>query len=101
MAVGSIETLRCPRCRRGFDTRVYGISSGLGPPAIRCRSCDAVVATDRIEWRDMSLLRRVRYVLLSLVYMVFLGYLGAVSTRGFVHFLDPDHARLELRVSPK
>jgi hypothetical protein len=90
---------QCPRCERDFDTHCFGIYSGLGPPAIRCKGCRVVVATDRVEWREMSTRHRVRYVSVSLLYMVVLGFLGGTCTRMFCDFLEtgPWEDTLKLR----
>jgi hypothetical protein len=68
--------MSCPHCHIPLDFRI-GLTSGLGAPVGPCGSCRRPVATGRNEWPAMTALGRMRYVLLSALYVVVVPWLGA------------------------
>jgi hypothetical protein len=69
----------CPHCRRGIDTHILGLSSGLGPPLINCRHCRTAIRTGRKEWNIMSTSERARFIIISTLYTIGLGIIGGFS----------------------
>jgi hypothetical protein len=63
----------CPKCGWAFGGRIHGLDSGLGPTAFRCAKCGNVMDSGRDEWPRLGTGRRVRYVVVSIVYAVILG----------------------------
>lgn len=70
--------VKCP-CGHTLETRILGLCSQLGPPTVRCPGCGSEVESGRAEWPDMSRLARVRYFVMSLVYVGIVGFLGGYS----------------------
>jgi hypothetical protein len=76
----------CPNCRGAFGGNM-GINCGLGSPRYVCKYCGAEFLSGRQEWRDMGRLRRFWYILATLAYMGFLGFLGGAMWQGAWRFL--------------
>jgi hypothetical protein len=77
-----VSSDRVPCCPAGGTQA--GISppafhSGLGPPVQACPFCGAPYLSSRREWEDFSPVRKVRYLLFTLVYVV----LASVYEMGF------------------
>ncbi len=73
-------TLHCPHCRTHVDMRLFGITSMLGQPDVKCRKCKAVFESGRYEWVDLYVNHKVFYVIVSAVYAAFAGFLGGFMT---------------------
>lgn len=76
----------CPKCGADIDTRLYGLSSGLGPPTIRCGKCGQLIETRRRELSQMGPLGWLWLLLSSAIFAVGGGMLGGMSmaiTRSF------------------
>ena len=76
----------CPTCGKSIDTRMYGLSSGLGPPMLRCGGCAQLIKTTRREVAQMGPLRVVWLLLASGILVLGGGLMGGLSmaiTRSF------------------
>lgn len=76
----------CPSCGKTIDTRLYGLSSGLGPPTILCGGCGQLIKTKRREVAQMGPLRLLWLLLSSALFVLGIGILGGLSmaiTRSF------------------
>lgn len=71
--------LKCPQCGDWIDAQMLGISSGLGRPRVTCVKCNAVIETGRVEWADMSILKRFWWFVTLLAYSIFCGMIGYVT----------------------
>jgi hypothetical protein len=67
----------CPRCRRAVDNKMFGVSTRLGPPLVRCAKCATEFRTDRKEWAHFSLRERSQFTLLTVLYLAGCGVTGA------------------------
>jgi hypothetical protein len=72
----------CPKCGMAFSGRLFGITSGLGPPTFQCASCGHLIASGKDEWPRLGFGRRARYVVVSLLYGALLGFLYAIAVLG-------------------
>jgi len=72
----------CPRCHRAVDNRIFGVSTGLGPPLVRCPKCATEFRTERKEWAQFSNGEVARFALLTVLYFV-----GCAVTGAAVHQL--------------
>jgi uncharacterized C2H2 Zn-finger protein len=92
----SYRTLSCPKCGKvikfGFTKfALIPVSSGLGPRLVMCPRCQATFESGLEEWVMMKPLRKVRYVILSLVYALSLGFLFAfIAVMIWGLMLDPE-----------
>jgi hypothetical protein len=68
---------QCPRCRRAVDNMMFGVSTHLGPPLVRCPKCATEFRTERREWTHFSKVERARFSLLTVVYLAGCGVTGA------------------------
>jgi len=84
MGVPYLE-IKCPHCGRSFEWRLLYLCSGLGPAKLECAKCHQVAASDRVEWDAMFPIQRVRYLSLTGLYMLVIGWLGGVGIRLVVH----------------
>jgi hypothetical protein len=78
--------LSCPNCKHPLDVHLLGISSGLGPPRVLCR-CGTAIGTERKEWATFRGIERLKYVGVSLAYVLVTAFFGAVSAASAVQFL--------------
>lgn len=96
MFVPHVESIRCPHC--GSEEGAEGpVHSGLGPSWLACRKCGGAYRSRRLEWAEFNGWGRARYVLLSVVYVLFLAYLGSVSGGTAYQFIR--RGRFEFQVS--
>src|SRR5690348_11486184 len=68
--------LKCRRCERPFEVRMFGLYSGLGPSVIECSFCGKEIDTGRLEWADMSAFTRVYFMVISLLYVGMFALIG-------------------------
>jgi hypothetical protein len=88
MAVGFILWKKCGRCDQILDHHISGVSTCLGPEALLCPKCGACIATGRSEWASLTTYWRARYVVRTIVYAAFVGWVGAASVRAALQFLE-------------
>lgn len=72
----------CPQCHRAIDNKMFGVSTRLGPPLVRCPKCRTQFRTDRREWAELSRAERVRFFLLTTLYLGGCGVTGAFAYQG-------------------
>jgi hypothetical protein len=80
------EMLSCPNCKHPLDVHLLGISSGLGPPRVVCR-CGTPITTERKEWAALRRFERLKFVGVSLAYVLVTAFFGAVSAASAARFL--------------
>ncbi len=80
----TFQMFRCSNCGGLLFFRLVKIldllkgNSGLGPGAIRCSKCGAVMNTGNAEWASLSLKAKVYLWILTLTYSLLLGPLLSV-----------------------
>lgn len=67
------RNLACPRCRKEYGIQIVNVMlielvTGLGPPLLRCVSCNTIFDSGSTEWFRMSDSQKRRYVFLSILY---------------------------------
>ena len=76
---GVIES--CPHCRTPYSATILGLSSGLGTSQFECSHCQGRFSSHRHEWREQGSLARLRYGIMSVVYVVVLGGAWGIVTK--------------------
>lgn len=66
-----------PALSRAVDSKMFGVSTGLGPPIVRCPKCTTEFGTERKEWAHFSPAERVRFSLLTVLYLAGCAVTGA------------------------
>jgi len=77
---------QCPSCGNSIDTRMYGLSTGLGPPTILCGGCGQLIKTKRREVAQMGPFRLLWLLLSSALFVLGAGLMGGLFmaiTRSF------------------
>jgi hypothetical protein len=72
--------VHCPFCLRLLETTLIGLSTRLGPSVLQCPSCGRLLVSHRCEWADGDLDAKVRYVVISLLYLPVCAGLALGST---------------------
>ncbi|MGZ6418688.1 MAG: hypothetical protein ACXWPX_09260 [Pseudobdellovibrio sp.] len=57
---------------------MMGVNSGLGPSVVYCWKCEKPVSLRRREWHELSTKDRLKFYLISLLYVAVGGSMGAV-----------------------
>jgi hypothetical protein len=79
----SYTLLFCPHCQKNvFAGHMLGLKSGLGPAVVQCAVCKQNFNSGRQEWAQMSMFRRIGYVIYSVVAAGFIGAIGALCIGG-------------------
>lgn len=104
----SWQLLRCPKCNMAYRWHInklfnkIRITSGLGASKIECSRCGEVFDSGLLEWQEMSVTKRIWYLILSVFYGVMLGFffsLGIFAVIGFVgHITDPHYPSMKLTI---
>lgn len=81
------EMISCPKCNSMIDTRVLGIYSGLGSPVMECGSCGQGFTSGRVEWRDFTVGKLIRFGLMSTIELAGLTFFAALACGIAVQFL--------------
>lgn len=71
----------CPHCRTPYGATFLGLSSGLGSSQYECSRCQGRFSSCRTEWRDQGSLARLRYGIMSVVYVAVLGGGSGIVTK--------------------
>jgi hypothetical protein len=61
------------------------MNSGLGPAFIQCSRCGEVIDSDRSEWPDKTSIGKLRYIFVSIIYVIAGAFFGALCIRGAFH----------------
>jgi hypothetical protein len=86
----SWQLLTCPKCNKLYNWHIASIMSvikarsGLGPSRIRCASCGTEFDSGLLEWTQMPVSRKIRYMLLTVIYSLFLGWAFTMPTMEIV-----------------
>ncbi len=67
----------CPGCGRAADSKIFGVSTQLGPELVRCPNCETEFRTGRKEWRRFAARDKWRFALLTVLYAAGCGATGA------------------------
>ena len=77
----------CPHCYKWYRLGILGVSSKLGPSQYLCRHCSQIFNSGCLEWKQMTQLHKIRYILVSLLYIIALTILGGVGLKqGYYYF---------------
>ncbi len=90
---------KCGKCTSAVDMNFFCISSLLGPPFVVCHRCGSTVATDRVEWDEMSGFGKLWYFGISLFYLGVVGLLGGISFDAAVQIIQTGEWNQSLRFS--
>jgi len=71
--------VRCRQCTSAVDVSLFGLSTFLGPPIVRCHWCGYPVETERLEWQQFPRRAKVWFLGVSLLYVILGGLLGGLS----------------------
>lgn len=98
MLVSIRET--CPHCQAFCGTRIlFGLNSGLGTPIYTCGNCRRQFASGRRKWDEMGGWfdsqdsGKVRYFLVSVVYVLLLGVIGGGFVGTAIRFVQDPKAK--------
>ena len=80
--------------------RALSLSSGLGPRLLECPKCHTATETDRTEWDRMTVEQKLRYALVSLIYMFVIGFFGGIATQGVLHFFTAGPFEEKMKLGP-
>lgn len=86
----------CPHCRKQYKVKLLGLSSRLGPKHYICQRCFQIFNSGCIEWQQMGIPSRVRYILLSIVYIITLTILGGVFLKDAYHYFQNSPSPVEV-----
>lgn len=91
----------CPHCYNNYAIGTP-LSSGLGPPDYICSVCNKPYSTRRVEWSEMTALRKAWYCLVSGIYVIIVGFsVGAVIDDFAGHFYTPAREMTKPPSSPE
>ncbi len=103
--------LHCPKCNRTYNWHIdkilfrFKATTGLGPQNIKCSSCNTVFISGLLEWKQMIAIDKFRYIGLSVLYSLFLGFslfmiMGAIISvfQNYTNLLAPSISNFNLKL---
>ena len=91
--------IMCEKCTSAVDINFFGFTSLLGPPLVVCHWCGGIVATGRQEWRELSTRGKLWFFGVSLIYVVIVGLMGAISFDAAAQYMQDREWRESFRFS--
>ncbi|WP_282125621.1 hypothetical protein [Marinifilum flexuosum] len=76
--MGTYTTTKCGNCGHAFETLNYGRHSIVGPPKIKCASCNTINMTSFKLYRDMGMSNKIYF---------WIGQVFGTAIMGLVSFI--------------
>ncbi len=87
-----VEILVCPQCRAELAHTIRhngfkAASTSIGPPLLRCTSCDTLVYTDQKEWDQQNTLQKSWFVISRTMWLIAGSFFICGGAAGFLKLI--------------